>query len=308
MVVVPVVIIVLGILGGVGYWFWDRYLRIHVVRLAEDTYALLGGGGNTVVAFTSQGAVVVDPKFGLGARSVRRWLRQSPSGVRTVINTHYHYDHAQGNELYPGVEIVAHESTPVFMLSEDNSFNDPSWWQRHDSAMPNRLVAAGGEELSFDRVKLSLLTPGVAHTHGDLVACLPQVDVVATGDIFFNGFYPFFNGSAAGCSLPGMVETLRALAARNPSALFVPGHGSPARAPHLIAYANYLDELTAKVRAAIAEHLSEDQAVGRISVSARGYTWLPSMLGFRILIATARANVRWAYRILSAQGGSGEPA
>ncbi len=261
MVVVPVVIVVLGILGGVCYWFWDRYLRIHVVRLAEDTYALLGGGGNTVVAFTSQGAVVVDPKFGLGARSVRRWLRQSPSGVRTVINTHYHYDHAQGNELYPGVEIVAHESTPVFMLSEDNSFNDPSWWQRHDSAMPNRLVAAGGEELSFDRVKLSLLTPGVAHTHGDLVACLPQVDVVATGDIFFNGFY-----------------------------------------------ANYLDELTAKVRAAIAEHLSEDQAVGRISVSARGYTWLPSMLGFRILIATARANVRWAYRILSAQGGSGEPA
>jgi glyoxylase-like metal-dependent hydrolase (beta-lactamase superfamily II) len=285
----------------IAAWFWWRYLRIKPIEIADGVYAVLGAGGNSLVVCGDRQILVVDPKFGLGARALSSWVNRSLKGrVTTVINTHYHYDHTQGNELFLGAQVLAHPRARQYMLSERNDFNDPTWWNHRMNALPSPVGSTQGETIDFPARRVVVTDPGIAHTHGDLWVHLPEVNLVATGDLCFNGFYPFFNGSPAGCSIPGMIHALRELAARYPDATFLPGHGPLAAAADLIGYADYLERLRSEVEAALAANLPENDAVRQTNVAQPGYTWLPSLLGTHLLIATARNNVRWAYRILAA--------
>ena len=42
--------------------------------------------------------------------------------VTTVINTHFHFDHAHGNQVFgPGVQIIGHEFTRLVLLDDPMS-------------------------------------------------------------------------------------------------------------------------------------------------------------------------------------------
>jgi hypothetical protein len=78
-----------------------------------------------------------------------------------------------------------------------------------------RTVTVGGREVVLSH-------PGRAHTSGDLVIWLPEHRIVATGDIFFNGHYPFLDRDEDGASIPGLIRALRDLAGTYPEAVFLP--------------------------------------------------------------------------------------
>lgn len=80
----------------------------------------LSVGANAVVIVNPADVVLVDSHVSAAAAwALRQELRRlTPLPVRTVINTHYHYDHAHGNQLYgPGVEIIGHEETRAALLA-----------------------------------------------------------------------------------------------------------------------------------------------------------------------------------------------
>lgn len=286
-------------------WLYNKYLRLRPVPLEPGVTAILGGGGNSVVVDGGDAVLIIDPKFGLSAGALKRWVTRNTNGaVSIIVNTHYHYDHTQGNVRYPGARILAFDSVRGFMLGEANDFNDPEWWMARTPFLPNQAVSRSGTTLAFGGHTLVLVHPGPAHTRGDLYVYLPSEDVVVTGDLLFHTYYPFFNGSPAGCSIPGLIAALRQLAGEHSGARFVPGHGPLAQAGDLIRFAEYLEALQAAIAAALQDGLSESDAVKRISSSIADWKLvpLPSMLGWRVLVSTAGNNVRWAYRILSAGG------
>jgi glyoxylase-like metal-dependent hydrolase (beta-lactamase superfamily II) len=293
---------IVAIAAAAGY-LYNNYLRLRPVLLAPGVTAILGGGGNSVVVDGGDAVVVIDPKFGLSAGALRRWVGRNTKGrVAVVVNTHYHYDHSQGNVRYPDARIIAFDSVKGFMLGEANDFNDPQWWKARAEFLPNEAVGSSGTMLDLGGHTLALAHPGPAHTRGDLYLYLPAEDVVVTGDLLFHTYYPFFNGSPAGCSIPGLIGALRRLAVEHPKARFVPGHGPLAGADDLVRFADYLEALQSGVAAALRDGASEAEAVKRVSGSLAewGLTPLPSLLGFKLLISTAGNNARWAYRILSA--------
>src|SRR5438132_14358290 len=69
-------------------------------------------GSNNVVSFSSRDMMVVDT--GTSPAAARAFIEDikliTNKPVRYVVNTHFHYDHTDGNQVYAGkADIIAHE-------------------------------------------------------------------------------------------------------------------------------------------------------------------------------------------------------
>ncbi|HKU36714.1 MAG TPA: MBL fold metallo-hydrolase [Polyangiales bacterium] len=276
-------------------WFYDAYIKQSAEQLAPGVHAVIGGGGNTLIVEDAGKALLVDTKFPPGSDVLARWVRKHvKSPIQYIVNTHYHYDHAQGNELYPEARIVAHHSVPELMIAQEGEY-----WSRHYAGLPSELIPDAGQRLQLGNTEIVLRHLGTGHTHGDLIAYLPAHDVLATGDLFFHTYYPFFDLSKAGVSLSGLIRAIDILVKDYAGARVVPGHGPLASTEDLARYAQYLRELRDRVAGCIARGESEDHAVASIELPKRRV--LPSFHDRRVSWATRETNIRAAYRLLKAE-------
>ena len=291
--------------GGVvaPIWFYEAYVKQTPIELAPGVHAVVGGGGNSLVVEDGGEVLLVDSKFPPGSDVLARWLRKhSSSPVTKLVNTHYHYDHAQGNQNYPSATIYAHESVPELMRAQDGEY-----WSRHFTSVPTVKVPSGGQSLRVGSTEVELHHPGPAHTQGDLIVYLPQHKVLATGDLFFHTYYPYFDLSKAGVSLSGLIGAIESIASRFPDAKVVPGHGPVTTSAELRAYGQYLSDLRERVRLALARGLSEDVTAAELAPTLRRSV-LPSFHGGHISWATAESNVRCVYQLVSAEQRKSVPA
>jgi len=93
-------------------------------KVAEGVYHALGTGsldvvGNSAVIVNDNDVIVVDDHVSPAAAWVLleeiKTLTSKP--VRTVINTHFHFDHAHGNQVFGNdVAIIGHEFTREMLL------------------------------------------------------------------------------------------------------------------------------------------------------------------------------------------------
>lgn len=102
----------------------------------------LAVGCNAAVIVNDEDAIVVDTHMTPGgAWALREELRAiTPKPVRTVVNTHWHFDHAHGNQIYDrGVEIIGHEYTRARIAAGD-SMRGRSY-EMFVGGVPARIVA-----------------------------------------------------------------------------------------------------------------------------------------------------------------------
>src|SRR6185295_5149196 len=82
-------------------------------RIADGVYYATGGfGSNNVVIINDAGVMLVDT--GTTPANARRFVADvrliTTKPIRYVVNTHWHYDHTDGNQIFgPGVQIIAAE-------------------------------------------------------------------------------------------------------------------------------------------------------------------------------------------------------
>ena len=289
-------LLLLLVAGAIGASFYNNYLRPTQIALAPGVEVVTAGGGNSLIVQDGADLMVLDTKF----PPASDWLRKRLSNefnerVNIVVNTHYHYDHTQGNTNYPNAKIYAYKTVPELMMKRD-----PDWWKDHQSGVPTELVN-NTRAFKVGNQDVFLFYPGPAHTHGDLFAYLRRgdKDIVATGDIVFHTYYPMMDLLEGGIDIPGLIQAVRMLAAKYPNATFVPGHGPIATANDLNHYADYLQSLWDSVTQARQSGWTEDQAVERIDLSKWNLTKLPSFHGGHLCWATAETNIRWVYQIQS---------
>ncbi|AKU99280.1 Cyclase [Labilithrix luteola] len=287
------------------------YAKQTVVDLGPGVHAVLGKGGNSVVIEDDE-TLVFDTKFGTtwpldGAQSLHRWIGDNVSApVTSIVNSHYHYDHTWGNALYPGAEVYAHADSRALMLAVD-----PETWGTESQprvGLPTKTL----EPITIIPVgkrSVEVHLAGRGHTAGDAWLRIPRAslgpsatsDVIATGDLVFNTYYPFFDEDNDGSSLAGDIQALHDLTQAFPDARFVPGHGPVCNASDIEAYATYLQEMLDAIRDSIAEGLDEDGAVRRVGPSRWKRLILPSP-HHGIAWATAESSFRAAFRIVKKQG------
>ena len=77
-------------------------------------------GGNSAVIINEDHVMLVDSHISpASAWALLEQLREiTDKPVRYVVNTHFHFDHTHGNQIYPeGVQIIGHEFTRQKLLS-----------------------------------------------------------------------------------------------------------------------------------------------------------------------------------------------
>jgi glyoxylase-like metal-dependent hydrolase (beta-lactamase superfamily II) len=149
------------------------------------------------------------------------------SGVKVVIDTHWHLDHVDNNgPLHDaGATIFAHENTRKRLSTpqEIRGFN------MHFPASPAnalpQVVFKDSFQLFLNNEEISLGYFQPAHTDTDIYIHFQKANVLHMGDTFFNGFYPFIDAGTGG-NINGMITaTEKSMRLVNSETKVVPGHG-----------------------------------------------------------------------------------
>ena len=189
----------------------------------------------------SAGLLVVDTNAtpALGRDVLDSVRRISPAPVVAAVNTHLHFDHTFGNAVFAanGVDLIAHDAAAKGLPAHaaeirDAAAEDPD--PRTDDLLEVEPVVPGRTFSSAltvdlgDRV-VELVHPGRGHTAGDIVARVPDADVLFTGDLVeesaARSAVPGFGSDCFPMDWPATLDLVLALTGSGTR--FVPGHGLP---------------------------------------------------------------------------------
>jgi glyoxylase-like metal-dependent hydrolase (beta-lactamase superfamily II) len=276
------------------------------VYYATATGSMVTGSNNVVIAGSRDAMVVDTGTTPAAARAFVDDLRLiTDKPVRYVVNTHFHYDHTDGNQVYAGkADIIAHEyvryaiqnldvlhtepfktsqltNVPIRIETLKKQIADESDAQRK-AALQSQLGVAeqGWEELK----EIRPTPPNVTYSKKKVLDLGGrEVRLLFLGRGHTNGDTVVFlpkerivcTGDLMESQLAYMgnaqftewVATLGALKKLD-FAVDLPGHGAPFRDKGLItAYQGYLTDLMKQVAALREQGVSADDAAQRVDLT-----------------------------------------
>jgi len=247
-----------------------------IEQVVRDVYHARGTGNvavgaNAAIIVNEDDILIVDSHISPAAAAALLVELDSISDkpVRYVVNTHFHFDHAHGNQIYPeGVEVIGHEFTRR-MLADGGSVGrtyqrflepmaaQPGFLEGQEGLVPTPPTVTLSERMTLLRGgrEIQLLFFGRGHTGGDVVVYLPAERVLITGDLLLEGL-PYM-GDGFPVDWVATLEELKRL----DFDVVVPGHGVPFADRSRIDYLqSYLRDLQARVEDAHARGLSAREA------------------------------------------------
>ena len=249
-------------------------------EIADGVYFAIGTGSMTVmsnnlVIINDDHVMLVDssvsPAAARGLVEGVKTLTDKP--VKYVFNTHYHFDHAHGNQIFgDDVEIIGHDFVRTMLKTDVLT-------QRTNRSFTEGIPA------QIDQLQARLSrTEDVAERQRMETQLRIQE---ATGDFCVGrpgaGGLPYM-GDGYVEEWPASLDRLRAL----DFDIMVPGHGLPFREREQIEHLQgYLRDLSRQVTSLHAEGVSAQDAAGRVDLSAHAEHY-----GQRVAMVDPRAVLR----------------
>jgi glyoxylase-like metal-dependent hydrolase (beta-lactamase superfamily II) len=199
-------------------------------KLRSNISVLEGSGGNIAVLTGPDGKVLVDAGIGVSRPQMTKALADlGAEPVTHLINTHWHFDHADGNAWLNsiGAKVIAHENTRKYLSQVQRVEEwDYNFLPLAPGGLPSE-VFADSLSLKFNGLSIALKHYGPAHTDSDISVTFAEADIVHVADTYWNGIYPFIDYSTGG-SIDGAIAASDAnLAATTDKTIIIPGHGHP---------------------------------------------------------------------------------
>jgi glyoxylase-like metal-dependent hydrolase (beta-lactamase superfamily II) len=201
------------------------------VQKVTDNITMLYGaagftGGNIAVSTGPDGVAVIDN----GMPNVLGKLRDeiakiTDQPVDYLINTHIHGDHTGNNQSFgaDGTTLISHRNLRFSMVKKGVG-NGEEFVAAPVEALP--VITFNDEmTLNLNGDALRLIHQANAHTDGDAMIQFQKSNVIHTGDVMFNGLFPYIDTSNGG-SLDGVIAALSTVAKMsNDETKIIPGHG-----------------------------------------------------------------------------------
>ena len=231
---------------------------IKTTSLTKNLHVIFGYGGNILVSIGKDGTLIVDSQFpDISSVILEKINELGGEKVDFIINTHFHFDHAEGNRAYGpmGANIYAHENTlDYFKNGTYINLVSIVWPQQpyEEEAIPDILYK---EKLSLNinDHMIEVLHFGPAHTTGDSIIYFKDANVIHLGDVGNLEVAPFIDVDNGG-SIHGMIHSLeKVLNIINEKTIVVPGHGEIADKSIIENYLKNLIQVKNKIQILISE-------------------------------------------------------
>lgn len=220
---------------------------VWMIAGAQEAITLENGGAiaNIVIMDSSDGAIVIDTgpsrRFGEALAALAQSLTSKP--IARVYITHFHPDHALGNQGFDAKLIAAPEGVITGLKEMGNSFSDAmyyiarDWMRGTEIILPTIAVTVNTvEEIGGRRLNLMSLS---GHTSSDLAVFDETSGTLVTGDLAFLDRAPTTPHADLGVWRQALSK-LSDVSARTT----VPGHGpSEASQRALLQTRNWLDDV-----------------------------------------------------------------
>jgi glyoxylase-like metal-dependent hydrolase (beta-lactamase superfamily II) len=200
---------------------------------------------------------------------IERVRKITDKPIRYLLLSHYHAVRVLGASAYEGVEILASDVTRDLIVErgqqdmESEIGRFPRLFRAVES-IPGltwpTITFVGETSVWLGKREVRLAHIGRAHTAGDVIAWVPDADVVFSGDLveYHSACYC---GDAHFTDWPATLDRLAALKAR----ALVPGRGAALASPEMVAEGivltrDFLSTLYGSVQASVAKGYSLKQA------------------------------------------------
>ncbi len=250
--------------AGMSLAFAQNQTPIQATKLSDRLALVAGDGGNIAIVIDRNGLMMIDGGFANRAAELLAAVKEQVDAhnFNVVFNTHWHLDHVGCNEELgkAGVKIIAHENVKKRLSSRItmealNRVVEPL----KPEGLPAETFTSGGKMTHGEAIEYKSVPP--AHTDGDAYLFFPGPNVVHTGDLFFNGSYPFIDYSTGGW-IGGMAaasDTL--LKVGDAKTRIIPGHGALASKEDLKASRDMLATIHDRLAAMAKQGKTLDEAV-----------------------------------------------
>ena len=218
-------------------------VEVKATAIKGSVHMLTGAGGNIGVSAGEDGVLIIDDQFAPLAEKIAAQLGELGSDKpKYVINTHYHGDHTGSNAFFhshKGATILAHENVRVRLANDEKI---------KPEALPT-ITYEDGIKIYFNGETLHVMHLAVGHTDGDSVVWFEQPNVMHTGDLFFNGRFPYIDQGAGG-NVEGYMDSVKQLLAKiDDETVIIPGHGDISNKQEYSAFLAMISETFSYVKA-----------------------------------------------------------
>lgn len=222
----------------------DRFASVEMKteQLGDSVYMMVGSGGNIGVSAGEDGLLIIDDQFEPLAEKISAALDSILKGkLRYVINTHYHGDHTGSNAYMREVKdatVFAHDNVRVRLASKEG----------HNHVELPVVTYEQGVKFHFNGDVLNVMHLSNAHTDGDSIVMFENANVLHTGDLFFNGLFPYIDIDAGG-SVAGYIAAVETMITMiNDDTRIISGHGPAGNKQQLQAFVDMIKQTSAIVK------------------------------------------------------------
>ena len=218
-------------------------IQISITPVRDGVYMLQGSGGNIGLLTGEEGTLIVDDQFApLTDKITTAIATLTPRPVNFVVNSHFHYDHTDGNENFgrAGAWIVAQDNARKRMEATQVLTGSGRVQEAYDPVGQPKITFFDAMRLYLNGQTIDLVNTGSGHTDGDAQVYFREANVIHTGDMYVRYGLPFIDTDNGG-SLDGMIDATANLASLiDNDTLIIPGHGQVATRQDLLDYRNML--------------------------------------------------------------------
>jgi len=242
---------------------FDR-IEISTTRITESISMLQGSGGNIAVLTGDDGTLIVDDQYApLTTKITAAIADLTPHTVDFVINSHWHYDHSDGNTNFgrAGATIVAHENSRTRMMSDQVVSLSNRLQEAYDEDGLPKITFFQSMRFHYNGQLIDVVHLPPAHTDGDAFIYFRDANVIHTGDVFVRYGLPFIDNPNGG-SINGMIEGAWLMAGLvDDETVIIPGHGQLSNRQDLLEYREMLVTLRDRIKGMMDAGHSADQIV-----------------------------------------------